>query len=181
MNEPSLYERVMGDAYARLAPAVQRFHRLAGHHVLHGVVQTDAPANGLAALLARGLGSPLHAASETIRFELEAGPSVETWTRHFPGRTMSSRLRFDAGQLVEQLGVARLAFTLAEIDGRLVMRLASLRFAGIPCPGWLRPRIVAEETGADDSLYFRVEAHVPGVGRVVGYRGHLVLPDQPVE
>ena len=174
-----MYERVMGDAYARLAPAVQRFHRLAGRHVLHGVVQTDAPANALAALIARGLGSPLRAASGTIRFELEAGPCFETWTRHFPGRTMSSRLRFEAGQLVERLGVARLAFTLDEFDGRLVMRLASLRFAFIPCPAWLRPRIVAEETGVGDSLHFRVEAHVPGVGRVVGYRGHLVLPAEP--
>lgn len=178
MNQPSLYECVMGDAYARLATEVQRFHRLAGRHLLHGVVQTDAPANWLAALLARGLGSPLRASSGAIRFELESGPVVETWTRHFPGRTMSSRLRLDAGRLVERLGAARLAFTLAEIDGRLVMRLASLRFLGIPCPAWLRPRIVAEETGAGDQLCFRVEAHVPGVGRVVGYRGHLVLPDE---
>jgi hypothetical protein len=178
LNEPSLYECVMGERYARLAPALQRFHRLAGRRVLHGVVETDPPANWLAALLARGLGSPLHATAGAIRFELDAEPSVETWTRHFPGKTMSSRLRLDAGQLVERLGLARLAFTLDEVDGCLSMKLESLRFLGIPCPAWLRPRIVAEETGEGDRLHFRIEARVVGVGRVAGYRGHLLLADE---
>ena len=177
----SIYERVMGAPYARLAPALQRFHRLRGRHVLHGEVTTAAPASPLAALLARGLGSPRVATRGPIRFELEVGPQGETWTRHFPGRTMSSRLREAGGELVEQLGVARLAFTLGEADGRLVMRLRGLRFLGIPCPAFLRPRIVAEETGGQgadgrERLHFQVEAHVPGVGQVVGYHGHLELP-----
>ena len=66
-------------------------------------------------------------------------------------------------------------------DGRLVMQLRDLRFLGIPCPAFPRPRVVAEEAderGTDgcERLHFRVEARVPGVGQVVGYRGHLVLP-----
>jgi len=61
------------------------------------------------------------------------------------------------------------------------MRLRTLRFLGVPCPAFLRPRIVAEETGEQGAdgrarLRFRVEAHVPGVGQMVGYRGHLQLP-----
>ena len=49
-----------------------------------------------------------------------------------------------------------------------------------PCSTW-RPRIVAEETGGQgaggrERLHFRVEAHVPVIGQVVGYRGHLELP-----
>lgn len=178
---PSIYERVMGAPYARLAPVLQRFHRLRGRHVLLGEVTTEAPSSALAALLARGLGSPRVAATGPIRFELDVDADGETWTRHFPGRTMSSRLREVDGALVEQLGAARLVFSLGELDGRLVMRLRELRFLGIPCPGFLRPRIVAEETGGqgDDGrgrLHFRVEARVPLVGQVVGYRGHLELP-----
>ena len=178
---PSIYERVMGVSYARLAPALQRFHRLHGRHVLQGEVTTDAPASPLAGLLARGLGSPRRSANGPIRFELDVDAGGETWTRHFPGRTMSSRLREVDGELVERLGAARLVFTLAVADGRLVMRLRDVRFLGIACPAFLRPRIVAEETGEQGSggrerLHFRVEAHVPGVGQVVGYRGHLDLP-----
>jgi hypothetical protein len=179
----SIYERVMGAPYARLAPALRRFHRLRGRHVLHGEVTTDAPASWLAGWLARGLGSPRQATRGAIRFELDVDADGETWTRHFPGRTMSSRLREVDGALVEQLGAARLAFALSAVDGRLVMRLVALRFIGIPCPAFLRPRIVAEETGEQDSegrerLHFRVEARVPLVGQVVGYRGHLELPGE---
>jgi hypothetical protein len=174
--EPSLYERVMGADFATLAPALQRFHRLAGHHVLLGVVETEPPASWLGRVLARGLGSPLQATTGAIRFELAAAPTLETWTRHFPSRTMRSRLQFDDGRVTERMGLARMTFKLEAIDGRLHMRLQRLRFLGVPCPAWLRPRIVAEETGDGDSLHFRIEAGVPGLGRVVGYRGHLVVP-----
>ena len=47
---------------------------------------------------------------------------------------MTSRLGLASGQVVEQLGAARLTFDLVEVGGRLVMRLQHLRFLGIPCP-----------------------------------------------
>jgi Domain of unknown function (DUF4166) len=86
----------------------------------------------------------------------------------------------------------RLVFALDTLDGGLRtadcglrtadcglrMRLQAMRFLGIPCPAWLRPRIVAEETGDGSRLHFRIEAAVPGIGRVVGYRGHLVVQDE---
>ena len=179
MIQPSLYEAVMGARFQRLAPALQRFHRLAGAHVLEGVVETDPPATALGRALARGLGSPRHAASGPIRFELDAAPTVESWTRHFPARTMRSRLRLVDGRIVERLGLARLVFALDEVDGRLHMRLERMHFAGFACPAWLRPRIVAEETGEGDRLHFRIEAAVILIGRVVGYRGWLRVPAAP--
>jgi hypothetical protein len=64
---------------------------------------------------------------------------------------------------------------LSAAGGTLEMRLRSLHFLGIPCPRWLLPRVVAEETGAGDRLHFRVEASLPLIGIVAGYRGHLVV------
>lgn len=184
MNGASLFERVLGERFESLPPALQRFHRLRGCHELHGLVETDAPDAFAARLLARCLGTPTRATHGAIRFVLEAAPEAETWTRHFPGRTMRSRMRFATGHVVEQMGLARLAFALDVSGGRLRMRLKGLRFLGIPCPAWLRPRLVAEEAGdrsaGRDRLHFRIEARVPGVGQVVGYRGHLWLPDDPV-
>ena len=175
MSEGTLFERAMGDRFASLAPALQRFHRLSGRHELHGVVETDPPTSTLGRALAWCLGSPRQPASGAIRFELDAAPGVETWTRHFPGRTMRSSLRLVDGRVVERMVPARLAFALDAIDGGLRLQLQAMRFLGIPCPAWLRPRIVAEETGDGRRLRFRVEAAVPGLGRVVGYRGHLVV------
>ena len=176
MSALSLFEAAMGARFAGLAPALQRFHRLSGRHALEGIVETDPPATMLGRALAGCLGSPRRAATGTIRFELDAAPTRETWTRHFPARTMRSRLDLVDGRIVERMGLARLTLALDEVDGRLRMRLERMSFGGIPCPAWLRPRIVAEETGEGDCLHFHIEATVILIGRVVGYRGWLRVP-----
>lgn len=178
MHTPSLYQRSMGSAYLRLAPAVARFHALSGLQRLQGHVQVDAHANWLARALALALGAPQRAAQGPITFELDARPDAEVWTRRFPAQTMQSTLREVAGQVVEHLGAARLTFVLHEVEGRLVMQLQRLHFCGVPCPAWLCPQVVAQETGVGDALHFHVQATVPGVGRVVCYQGHLLVPPQ---
>jgi hypothetical protein len=180
MHSLPLYQRAMGPAFQRLAPALARFHSLSGTHLLQGRVQVDAPATWSGRLLALALGAPQRAAEGTITFELDARPAAERWTRRFPVQTMQSTLREAAGQVagqvVEHLGAARLTFALHEAEGRLVMQLQQLHFCGIACPKWLRPRVVAEETGIGEALHFKVQATVPWVGRVVSYQGHLRVP-----
>jgi hypothetical protein len=171
----SMYERAMGEQFQRLPDVVQKFHRLAGKHVLHGEVQTDAPSSALAKLMALCLGTPTQASGGKIRFELDAASDTEIWTRYFPSRTMTSRMRLVGREVVEQLGPARLAFEICEMSGTLQMRLQRLRFVGIPCPQWLLPRIVAEETADDERFCFRVQASLPIVGVVASYRGYLIL------
>lgn len=170
-----MVERAMGASFARLPVAVRRFHRLSGRSVLHGWVETEAPASWLARMVALGLGTPRGASRGTLRFELDATPDGESWTRHFPTGTMSSRLRLEAGKLEERLGIARLTFALDAAPGALRMRLERLRVLGVPCPAWLMPDVVAEEDGDADRLRFRVVATLPWVGVVASYRGHLEL------
>lgn len=170
-----MYEQVLGASYANLPPAVQRFHRLTGRCVLQGWVETYAPESVLARVLAYCLGTPRIASSGKLRFVLEAGPNLECWTRHFPKETMTSQMRLVGGQVEEQLGTAVLTFNLAAVNGTLKMELARMRFLGVPCPKWLMPRVVADETGPEDRLHFRVVAALPIVGVVASYRGHLDL------
>ncbi|HEY1103909.1 MAG TPA: DUF4166 domain-containing protein [Burkholderiaceae bacterium] len=178
MPAASLFQQAMGDGFTALAPALQRFHSLAGRHLLHGEATTQAAQGPLARLLARCVGAPLNDATGAILFELDAAPQTERWTRHFPGHTMRSRLHLEGRAVVERLGPARLAFAVYEVGGGLQMRLVHMHFLGIPCPAWLRPRLVAHETGAAGRLHFHIEAALPGIGRMVGYRGWLALPEQ---
>lgn len=173
MSRLSMYEQVLGQGYSSLPLAVQRFHRLSGHTVLHGWVETQAPETMLARALAVCLGAPRSASSGQLRFELTSGFAEETWTRHFPTRTMTSCMRLVAGQVEESLGAARLTFNLVAAEDRLSMQLARMRFFGVPCPTWMMPRIVAEERGVDDQLHFHITAELPFVGMVASYRGHL--------
>jgi hypothetical protein len=175
---PSLYRRAMGGEFDKLALPLQRFHSLAGAHTLQGEVDVEAPTSALARMLAFFMGTPLESTHGAIRFELVAGPDTETWTRHFPGRSMTSRFSAAPTAVVEQMGPARLTFALSQTEGRLKMHLARMQFLRIPCPGWLMPRIVAEESGEADRLHFHVQATVPAIGRVASYRGYLRVPPE---
>lgn len=176
--DASLYRTVIGAEFEQLAPALRRFHSLQGRHLLQGWVESAAPASPAARVLAWCLGTPVRARSGPLRFELAAAPTAETWTRHFPGRTMRSRMSLKGGRVVEQLGPARLTFRLVRQDTGLAMRLERLQFLRIPCPRWLMPRIVAEETGSAGRLHFDVRAAMPIAGLVTHYRGYIELPEE---
>jgi hypothetical protein len=175
MSPPTLYQQVLGERFADLPLAVQRFHRLSGQHTLEGWVETRPPTSALARLLALCLGAPQQASSGVIRFELWASPEQETWTRHFPLKTMRSRLRRTGPLIEERLGACVLGFRLQATDQGLVMELKGLRFFGLPCPRCLQPAIVAREQGDGDALHFEVSASLPWMGTVANYRGHLIV------
>jgi hypothetical protein len=175
-SDSPLFQQAMGPAFDRLHPALRRFHSQAGRVTLHGHVRTEPPATRLGRLLAWFTRTPAAVQEGAIRFELDAAPLRERWTRHFPSSTMASTLSLRGGEVIERLGAATLAFELREIDGGLAMVLQRMRFLGVPCPRWLMPRIRAEERGEGDSLHFDIQADVPGCGTVVHYRGWLALP-----
>jgi Domain of unknown function (DUF4166) len=176
VSSKSLYQEVMGPGFLLLPVPVQQFHALQGTNVLHGRVEVQAPATFAARCLARCLGAPLTTEWGPIRFELESDSAAEHWVRHFPGKTMQSRLGSSSGHIVEQLGAARLTFALRGSPEMLEMQLVGLRFLGVPCPRWLLPSVVAEETATSGRLHFRVQASVRFIGTVAGYQGYLELP-----
>ena len=178
MTTPSIYEQAMGSGFSQLASAIQRFHGLTGRHKLHGWVSTEAPATLLGKLLAMLLGAPTKTGKGPIKFVLDAQGAKEVWTRHFPFKTMASTLSEEGGRIVERLGVARLSFHLAASEGMLVLRLQDMRFLGLPCPRCLMPAVLAEETGGENKLHFKVMASLPFIGRVVSYNGYLNVPDE---
>ena len=175
MRASSLYEAVLGGQYAQLAPAVQTFHRMTGRVTLRGGVETEPPASRVARSLAWCIRTPHTPTRGPIRFMLDATTTEETWTRHFPRHTMRSTLFLHQERIIERLGAVRLVFALEAEHGVLRMRLEGLRFLGIPCPAWLRPAVLAEETGSGDRLHFNVRASVPLLGVVAAYRGYLDL------
>ena len=184
----TMFEHALGERYAQLPVAVQRFHRLSGRTVLHGWVDTQAPATALARLLARLMGMPHQATSGPIQWACDAQARQESWTRHFPApaqqaasgtqrpRPMRSSLRLVAGQVEECLGAVRLRLGLSAAHDALTLHPQGLRIGGLPCPGWLMPQLVAREWGDADRLHFQVSVALPLVGTISHYQGHLQLP-----
>lgn len=148
---------------------------MTGRITVRGEVETEPPASLPARWLAWCIRTPRTPTRGPIRFTLDATSTEETWTRDFPRQTMRSTLSLHQGRIEERLGAVRLIFALEAEHGVLQMRLEGLRFLGIPCPAWLRPAVLAEETGDGNRFHFNVRASVPLLGVVAAYRGYLDL------
>lgn len=172
----SMYETALAGAYAQLPSAVRRFHRLSGNTAMDGFVEITPAATWLGRLLSRMLGAPVSLQRGPMQFELAATPTVETWTRHFPSHTMRSTLQLVDRCVTEHLGAARVVFALTPSELALRLTLAKMSFLGFPCPRWLMPRVIAEESGQGTQMFFCITASLPLVGRIIDYRGHLVVP-----
>jgi len=171
-----LYPRLLGARFDRLDRAVQRFHRLDGAWRIPGRCTISGATHPLARLLARVLGLPRGCADAKLRFDLEARPEGETWTRRFPDRTMRSRLVASTdGQLGERLGPARLRFRLDVDDGALSMKLDGVRVFGLPWPRSAFPTVHAREHGDGERFHFDIEVRFGALGTLVAYRGYLRL------
>jgi hypothetical protein len=176
-----VYRQVLGHAFDRLDEPLRRFHSLHGMHHLRGQCSVSGAEHPLGRLVCFVLRLPPAVPHSAFRFDLDADADAETWTRHFPGRTMRSSLSATVdGHLQEKLGPARLLFSLQEEDGSLSMHLESIRFFGLPWPRRWFPSVWAIECGDGDRFCFDVGARLRLLGTLVAYSGYLE-PDDACE
>lgn len=180
MTKPdSLYRQVMGLDFDSLAHELQIFHSMTGKMKLSGQCSVTGPQTWLGKLMGWIFSLPRTTEDANLSFEMDADMHQETWRRHFSNRLMISRMRVIAGTLVERLGPVDLHFRLKADNGKLIMLLAGISVAGIPCPRFLIPSVVAEETASPGKLHFNVAAHLPVVGLLVAYQGFLnIVPNE---
>ncbi len=171
----SVYRQVMGADFHLLSAELQRFHSMAGRIELAGRFRVQGPDSVAGRLVSALFALPKTAAEASFKFELDADARQETWRRHFPGRSMVSRMRAGQGMLVERFGPIRFYFRLKASDGQLSMLLQSVTVLGVPAPRLLMPTVSAHESGADGRLHFAVSAHLPVVGLLAEYRGYLEI------
>lgn len=177
MPGASLYQRVLGDAYARLPATVQALHAPGAAQRWVGQAQVERGRGVLSRVLGRIFGFPAAAANVpvTVQFSPEAGG--ERWTRTFNGQRFSSLQTEGKGRdealLVERFGAVAVALALVVDGGRLQLVPRSWSVLGIPLPRALLPGDQSFEYEADGRFVFDVEIGAPGVGRIVHYRGTL--------
>ncbi|CAN5410341.1 hypothetical protein BH10PSE17_BH10PSE17_26990 [soil metagenome] len=176
-----IFVRALGDAFEDLAPALRRFHSLAGEHGFRGEVSTLAPGTWLARLCAWIARTPSAHDRAPFDFELSASPGHQIWIRCFADRRMRSVLTGDTvrgvAAILERVPLARFQFTPSVREGALHLELAGFRVIGIAVPrfGWPRVRAVERQEG-EDRVGFDVEAALPLIGRVAAYRGWIAVP-----
>ena len=137
----SPYEAILGEAFASLHAHVRRAHlpplRAEGTiDVEHGVGWLVRPMIWLMKLPRAGLHQP-------VRLEVTADASELVWTRRIGGVILRTRQHTSGSRIAERSGLGCVTFDLAVRDGALLYRQASIRFAGLPVPSVLSPRVGA--------------------------------------
>ena len=174
----SIYQQILGKQLDLLDSGVRRFHCLRGAHRLTGHCSIRAAESSIGKLISALLRLPAATAGAELNFDLQADEHEEVWTRHFPRKTMRSRLQPAAnGLLAECIGPARLLFSLKADDGALKMQLEAIRIFGLPWPKRWLPEIWGMEHGDEDRFHFDVGARFHHFGLLVAYSGYLNLPD----
>lgn len=176
MSGETVYRQVLGSDFDVLDEPVRRFHSLQGKHRLRGRCSVSGAEHPIGRFVCWLLRLPCASSEAGFEFELEADSSGESWSRHFPGRTMRSRLRAGDGHtLHEHLGAARLQFSLQVVDGSLSMQLERIRLFGLRWPRRWFPEVWGIECGDDGRFCFDAGARLRVLGSLVAYSGHLEL------
>jgi hypothetical protein len=177
-TEAPLFPSLMGEAWNRLDPVVQRVHGGRADVVLRGTADVDGSPGTIAQWLRRTTGVPSPGPAQPVTVEIVRDADGECWTRRFARGWMRSRLSTHDGQrLRERLGPVELHFRLDAADGAIHWHLLGARILGLPLPRrWLGR--VSARSGADGGRYaFSVEASLPGIGCWIAYQGMLEIDD----
>lgn len=177
MTAASLYARILGASYERLAPILKNIHDTRASKRYVGRCDIRGGTSLIARAIARFAGLPLAKEDVPVEVTIVREGHGEGWTRMFGSQRMSSRLRDDERRLQERLGPIVLTFELAAEAERIVWSLHGARLAWVRLPiSWLL--VCAATESIENGRYcFDVSAHVRGIGLIVHYRGWLVERD----
>lgn len=119
----SVFQRVLGSAFAQLAPAVQRGHQPGAALLLSGQASVRRGSSWLARLLCGLIGFPVEGDAIPVTVHMQTQDGGECWQRRFGAQRFESRFRAGQGAqrglLVEQFGLLRFHIALAVVDGAL--------------------------------------------------------------
>ena len=172
-----LYQRILGDAWRALPPAVRDLHDSVTTSTVVGRARVERGDGALVSAVARVFGFPRAAHDIELRVIFTRRNGVETWRREFGDRAFTSvqyegRGRY-GGLLCERFGPFTFGLALVANAGKLELVQRGWSFAGIPLPRAWAPHSTAFEAQAQRRFEFDVAIDLPLVGRLVRYTGWL--------
>ncbi|MFL6580080.1 MAG: DUF4166 domain-containing protein [Burkholderiales bacterium] len=172
-----LYERILGRAWAQLAPEIRQLHSVTTALSFTGQCTVDRGRNPLAWLIATVIGFPQAGVDQNITVQLVKEGDGERWVRSTRGRTFSSVQMPGRGR---SEWLVRESFGPVSVDMALVVDGQTLHYIvrswavfGIAMPLFFGPQSTAMESPKDGKFSFDVTIRHPLMGLIVRYRGLL--------
>src|SRR5262245_17048141 len=109
---PSLYRRLLGDAFDALPPSLRDFHDVQRERCFRAVFRITRGKGPLCGLLCRLGRLPPAGEQVPMRLRVVAEGQRERWVRHFGSHRLESVQWAAGGLMVESVGPLRLAFRL---------------------------------------------------------------------
>lgn len=178
MPTTSLYARLLGPTFERLAPILKSIHDARAIKVYVGRCDIRGGDSWLARTIARLAGLPTARRDVPVEVTIRSTDATEDWIRKFGTQRLQSRLADRNQRLVERLGPIVLTFALSAREECILWSLQSARLALFPVPMTWLLKCAASETIQDGRYGFDASAHVRGIGLIVHYKGWLVEHDR---
>ena len=166
----SLYEAVLGDAFASLHAHVRRAHL--PPLGAEGTIDVEHGSGWLARLMVGLMKLPAAGTRQAVRLDVAWEGEELVWTRRIGDVVLRTRQRASGSRLVERSGLGRISFDLAVEEGALLYRHRAIHVAGLRVPSALGPRVSADVSATVDGWH--VVVTVTWRGRIVcRYAGAL--------
>lgn len=174
----SVYEKVMGEAYERVHPAISELHRTGEGRVFKGQCDVTRGRNPLSHIVAAVVGFPKNGKAVPVSVTVTPDSTGETWVRNFNGKKFQSHHSLGTARwsrhITERFGPIAIYMAILEEDGNLRIHTRSWSFFGLPLPKILRPGGDVFETQDNQGRFvFHVDLIAPIFGRLCKYEGWL--------
>ena len=173
----SVYERILGSAYAELPAPIQILHRPGDGARYEGEADIVRGRNPLAALLCLVFRFPKPGKNIPMGVTFTVKDGIEHWTREFTGRKMRSTQEQGTRRyehlMTERFGPFAIGIALVVKDNRLHNITQCWSVFGVPLPRILCPGGEVFEHAEDGRFNFHVDITAPLIGRIVKYTGWL--------
>ena len=142
--ETPVYEKIMGEAYARFHPAIAELHRTGDKvRIFKGQCDVTRGRNPLSHIVAAVMGFPRSGKSVPVTVTVTPDAAGETWERNFDGKKFSSHHSLGTGKwarhITERFGPIRMQMAILEEDGKLRIDTRGWSLFGLLLPRFLKP------------------------------------------
>jgi len=169
----SLYPKLLGKEYEKLAPLVQKMHHLNEKKILRGVVNIERGKSLHAKILNLLMQLPSTQENALLELELSTKNQQEHWKRTF-GKDSFSSIQYQSGvYMLEQIGLIKMFFRLYVKEGSLFTVLEKSTFLGLNIPRFLSVNLKSQVKEVDGKISFFVEVCTFKEVLVIRYDGLL--------
>ena len=170
----TLYQRVLGERFADLHPALRRFHSSEADISGVGLFRVIHHPGWLRRMVAFVAGLPPAGDAVAVRLEVSPTGTGERWVRSFAGRPLVTFQTVEGGLLMERGGPICFGLVLEVVEGGMTFRTRRAWLLGIPLPKWIAPNVEAEVVPNEAGWRAEVRLRLPLLGRILDYEGEVV-------